>query len=561
MAGADGSRPRSRWKRRLRRAGIVLATLVLLVCLASRAVDWVCFARPPALEGSPPILRQQVHEADGVLRIGPARLAKRDGIMHMYLAGDPFTLGYCHASLTRDILKEQEAELLETIKEHVPSRIGLWLLRKYVLIRNRDLPDHVAPRFQMEMLGLTMGSEDPFPEIGHLYHRVLNYHAAHDIAHAVMGLPMVGCTSFAAWGEATRDGHLLIGRNFDFDAGPGFDERKSVARVVPDEGFGYVSVAWPGLIGVVTGLNDAHLFISINAARSTDTRRIGTPVSLVMREVMQHASTIQEGVRIIEGSTVFVSDCYLLADGKTGRAVIVEKTPSRCSVLQPEGCFLVSSNHFVTDRLKDDSANTDYMAEGTTLTRYDRITELLSSRREPLTPADVAGLLRDRAVKGMPAPSLGHPAAVNSLATTHSVVVDATAGVIWVSAGPHQLGAYVPFGLDSFGQPADAEAIGADPMLTDGSLERAREAKTLLMQAADLVDDGDSEEARRRLRRAVDLNPVWYAPHLGLGQIALDCGEWDEAREHLRTAQELCPAFGTERERLRALLARAAGRR
>ena len=118
-------------------------------------------------------------------------------------------------------------------------------------------------------------------------------------------------------------------RNFDFNAGRCFDENKIVIYFEPDKGLKFISVAWPGMIGVVSGLNEAKIAVTINAANSSDSRKVGTPVSLVLRDVMQHASTIEEAVDIIAKSKVFVSDSYLIADGKTNRAVVLEKTPER----------------------------------------------------------------------------------------------------------------------------------------------------------------------------------------------------------------------------------------
>ncbi len=382
-----------------------MATLAL-GWLGSCAIDWWCIARPPRLDARPAILNEPFHDSSGVRRLGRSWLARKDGILRMHLAGGPFTLGYCNALLTKDLVVEQEATLLRTVKEHVPSSSALWLMKKYVLLRNRNLPSYVSLPHQLEILGLASAYPDPHPGLGPYYHRLLNYHAAHDISHALMDSPLVGgCTSFAAWGAATQNGHLLVGRNFDFDAGRCFDENKVVVRFEPDDGLDFISVAWPGLIGVVTGINDARIAVAINAAQSADSRQIGTPVSLVLRNVLQHASTLDDAVRIIRESQVFIADSYLVADGKTNQAVVVEKTPLRCAVRTPAANHIVCSNHFLTDELRGDAANARYMAEGTTVARQERV-EALVAGRAPLAPADVAAILRDGWV---PASEIGNP--------------------------------------------------------------------------------------------------------------------------------------------------------
>ena len=493
---------------------------------------------------------------DGVRRIGSAWLRRRDGILCMYLAGPPFALGYCHAVLTDDYGRKQEDEFIRLVQELVPSSAARWALKKLVLLRNRDLSSHIQHRYKLELCGLARGSTDHHPELGPLYNRLLNYHAAHDLAHAYMDSALVGCTAFAAWGEATQDGHLLIGRNFDFNAPRSFDRNKIVMRVEPQEGLGFIAVGWAGMIGVVTGINDARIAVTINASHSTDKRRTGTPASLVLRDVRESASTLDEAVDIIRRSEVFVSDCYLVADGKSGKAVVVEKTPSRSAVRSPAGDYLICTNHFLTEALKADEANVGYMRDGTSVTRYERVETLLTARTRPLTPADVAAVLRDRTVPGVASPVLGHPAAINSLVATHSVVIDATAGIIWASGYPHQLGMYVPFGPSSFGEPNDVAAIAADPLLADGGYERFQEADGRLSEGERLADGGELQGAAAALLEAAALNPQLYRPYLVLGEIALRQENWTEAEGFCREAQSLYPAFRSERESIRRMLER-----
>ena len=123
-----------------------------------------------------------------------------------------------------------------------------------VLVNNRNLPDFVDAEYQEEILGLSDAAVDLYPEFGPRYHRILNYHAAHDIGHWVHDKPVIGCTAFAVAGDS-----LLVGRNFDFEAGRVFDDNKIIGCYRPARGHAFLSVAWPGMAGVVTGLNSQRL--------------------------------------------------------------------------------------------------------------------------------------------------------------------------------------------------------------------------------------------------------------------------------------------------------------
>src|SRR5690606_23807123 len=201
-----------------------------------------------------------------------------------------------------------------------------WAVKQLVAINNRTLPQHVSDAEQLEILGLTEGSIDQHPDDVPLYHRILNYHAAHDISHIFIDHPLVttsdfvGCTAFAAWGEASADGNLYVARNFDFEAGEVFDVDKAVVYVWPEQGHAYVHVAWAGMAGAVTGMNAAGLSVHVNAARTDEVGfgRMGTPVSLLVRRVLQACETIEQAFALIEQTPVFVSDTYMIASRKDG---------------------------------------------------------------------------------------------------------------------------------------------------------------------------------------------------------------------------------------------------
>lgn len=560
------SKPVGKFRRLLKWLGFLALAMVVGLGMVSWAIDWFCISKPPTLQARPPILDAPLVNREAVASVGGAWISKKDGIIRMYLSGDPFTLGYTNARLTQQYMTEQEASLLTTVAQMIPSPTAVWLLKKYVCWRNRNLPDYITADYQMEICGLSQGYLDSFPEIGPIYHRLLNYHAAHDISHAIMDNPIshavagnrsTGCTSFAAWGQATGNGHLIVGRNFDFSAGKCFDADKIVVRVKPSKGLEYLSVAWGGMVGVVSGMNEAGISVTINAAQSADKRQIGTPVSLVMREVLQHAETLDQAIAIIRESKVFVSDSYLVASRKASQAVVVEKTPGRCAVRKAEGDTIICSNHFLTDDLKDDQNNLKYMAEGTSVQRYHRMEELVKKHRGNLYPEQAAAILRDRELPGGKEGGYGNAAAINSVIATHSVIMDLTDGIIWVSRYPHQLGPYVPFRLGDRENPSDPPVIPPDLMLTNGSYERFEESQKLLASAQERYRQKDLDAAWMNALRAGDLNPGFYGSWFLLGRIAFEKGEVAQARDLLRKAQDGYPAYLTEREEITRMLAEA----
>jgi hypothetical protein len=518
-----------------------------------------CFAEPPVLAAPPGALSWKPETGpDGRYHVGPSWFRKLDGRSQLYLEGDPFAIGFANATLTAEFLEFQERSLIETVEQHFPSPITRFALALAVLINNRNLADYVAPEYQLEILGLSQGREvDPYPFLGPRYHRILNYHAAHDISHWVWDRPVLGCTAFAARGAATRDGELLVGRNFDWEAGAHFDRNKVIVLCRPEQGLAFLSVSWPGMAGAVTGLNAERIFCSVNGAHSEHRGNIGRPVSLVVRQVLQYAHDLADAIAIIREAPVFVADSYLVADGEAGTAAVIEKAPGVCAVRSMEGELLLQANHFESPDFAADAGNRAYMQEGTSLARHARLAELLAAARGTLGAPSAVAILRDHQGPGGVERGLGHRGTINPMIATHSVVAEVARGILWVSRGPHQLGEFDAYRIADFGQEFTAP-IPADPALADGGFARLEEQRALLSRLAPRIEAHEllNESQWADLERARALNPLDPSVLLLLARAEEARGNPSAARQHFRAAFAAGIPFPSQENEARAELQR-----
>ena len=216
------------------------------------------------------------------------------GLWELFVKGDAFQRGEAIGQLSSDLLHHQEKVFVDQIREIVPSDSYLKFLRFFIVLFNRNLGENVLEEYRDEIYGISLSCTHEYDFIGTPYERQLNYHSAHDLGHAMQDYMLVGCSSFATWGENSADSSLIIGRNFDFYMGDKFAHNKLISFYQPEQGYKFASVGWPGMIGVLSGMNETGLTVTINAAKSDMPTASATPISILTREILQYASTIDE---------------------------------------------------------------------------------------------------------------------------------------------------------------------------------------------------------------------------------------------------------------------------
>ena len=371
------------------------------------------------------------------------------GQWEMYVSGDPYQIGLNTGSLTQELFEEQEHAFLSKVDELVPSKFKQYLLRKMLAWYNRKMYLHVPEEYKSEILGVSKYAGDTYDYVADDYLRILYFHSAHDIGHALQDLMLVGCSSFAAWGNKTEDGNLIIGRNFDFYAGDPFAKNKIIAFVKPSNGYPFMSVTWAGMMGVVSGMNNQGLTVTINAGKSDIPWVAKTPISILTREILQYASNIEEAIAIAKKRQVFVSESIFIGSAKDNRAITIEVSPNNFGVYDLENSNqLICSNHFQSEAYANDEKNTKHKAESHSQYRYQRMEELLNETPK-LTPEIAVHMLRNK--EGLDDTSIGYgnEKALNQLLAHHGIVFKPAERLVWVSSNPYQLGEFVAYNLNT----------------------------------------------------------------------------------------------------------------
>ncbi len=525
--------------------GLLLLILALVLYFLIIAID-----HPPEIADRSCLNTRRINYGHHTYVLGNNWLRKsKGGLWEAYVEGEPFERGVAFGRLTRELLHYQEKAFVDKIRDIIPSDTYLKVLKYFIAFFNRNLDENIPEEYLYEIYGTSLSCSPEFNFIGSGYQRQLNYHAAHDIGHALRQLNMVGCTSFSTWGSSSTDSSLLIGRNFDFYMGPEFARNKIVCFVNPSDGYRFMMITWADMIGVVSGMNEKGLTVTLNAAKSTMPGKSATPVSLLAREILQYASNIEEARNISEKRKLFVSESLLIGSAEDKMTAIIEKTPDHGDIVYPSGNSIICTNHYQGMELLQDRANLENINGSDSYDRYCRVSELMS-RNKPLDVGRVISILRDQHGLGDTDIGMGNPLAINQLIAHHAVVFKPDSLLAWVSAGPWQVGEFVAYDLKKIFS-LDIEEIKhhheicepsrtilADTFLATEAYSRFREYQAMTEELA-MLKKKDKPLPDGFETRYCRTNPLLYMTYSHLGGYFESLGQYDRALQYYREAMKM----------------------
>jgi isopenicillin-N N-acyltransferase-like protein len=423
------------------------AVLFLLLLLFLAWLKWGLAPVPPEVKDLSALELTRKTSGPDHYTIGSNWLRKnKDGLWEEYVEGAAFERGVILGKLNREMLYSQEQAFVDQIHKLVPENYYLTFLALLTRFFNRELEANIPVENKLEIYGESFSVPHEFDFIGPAYDRMLNYHAAHDIGHALQSLAVVGCTSFAGWNSFSSDSGLIIGRNFDFSLGDQFGNDKIILFCHPDKGHNFAMVTWAGFIGCASGMNDAGITVTINAAKSDVPTKAATPIALVARQILQYAGNINEANAIAKKYKTFVCESIMIGSASDHKAVIIEKSIAKTILFESSNDLLLCTNHYQSDSFKADLNNIENMETSASVYRFHRLEELLG-RHPEMTPSIVAEILRDQ--KGLKDSNIGmgNEKAINQLLSHHAVIFQPEKLRMWVSVNPYQINKFICYDL------------------------------------------------------------------------------------------------------------------
>ena len=248
---------------------------------------------------------------------GPAYLERIGETRVMHLKGSYYDMGFQHGTLVKDEV-QLGARLMKVIgtfawkKDFDASLREAW---------ERTSP-HIPDKYKQEMQGIADASGLPLED-------VQGFSIWPELFH---------CSGFAVWGKATADGALLHGRVLDYMREVGLNKWALLIIQEPDGANAFVNVSYSGFLGSVTGMNVKQIGVGEMGGGGAE-KWDGFPMSLLVREILESANTLEDAQRIMTEAPRTCQYYYVISDAKAddgrGSAVGVAAEPNTIQFIGP----------------------------------------------------------------------------------------------------------------------------------------------------------------------------------------------------------------------------------
>jgi hypothetical protein len=246
------------------------------------------------------------------------------------LTGTPDQIGRQHAAL----LKEPGQAAIEFPKKFA-QEFGFDVFWPFMAQAGRTLMLAAPERHQQELASIVEHSGMGDDRLA--------------VANTLLELRRMGCSSMIVEPKRSATGGPLFGRNLDFPT-LGELHKYSLLLVYRPEGkHAFASIGFPGLVGAISGMNDAGLALATNdVEQSADGSRKfnpqGTPLACVFRRILEECTTVDEAEKLLKSVTPTTWMNLAVCDSQGG--AVFEITPDNIARRDDQQGVVRCTNHF-----------------------------------------------------------------------------------------------------------------------------------------------------------------------------------------------------------------------
>ncbi|UCG02831.1 MAG: hypothetical protein JSW11_02345 [Candidatus Heimdallarchaeota archaeon] len=200
------------------------------------------------------------------------------------------------------------------------------------------------------------------------------------------------CTVFTVPGKHSESGKPVMARNYDWSTE--VKEYFTMHYISPQNKMRNVLFT-DHYVGGFGGVNETGLACGCaTAAYYNGDLKPGIMLSMAIRWILDSFKNVEKAVKFLEKVPLCEGNIYLLAD-RSGMSARVEATPYKVFTTFAQDEFLIATNHFQSEEMKDlENQITDANAH-TTLTRLEGISNWYKSQKKPISIDSIKSILRD----------------------------------------------------------------------------------------------------------------------------------------------------------------------
>jgi len=263
--------------------------------------------------------RVEPRQAYQLLRVTPdghGLLARHEGKTILVVSGTPEEMGKAHGSLLAPQIRYLVDRVLYGVGAVDSVQTGVWFFEQMDEIHRRTQP-FIPERYFVEM--------DALAQAAGLSQR--------DARYANLFPERFHCSGVAVRGKASQNGRVIHARVLDYMRDINLQGCATIQVFVPEGRNAWISAGYSGLIGTVTAMNEKGLAVGEMGGRGEGDWD-GMPMTLLLREIMERAGTVQEAIEILKATPRTCEYYYVLSD-KTGELAAIRAVPQEVLVLGP----------------------------------------------------------------------------------------------------------------------------------------------------------------------------------------------------------------------------------
>ena len=308
---------------------------------------------------------------------------RRDNIpIQVSVSGTHYEMGLQYGVLLKEETRQMVGSLYNVIG-YYSKEMGIpkELVYIYFKYKVNKLSKNIPERFKEEMKGISDGSGI---DISTIYAISL----FDDLIHSMR------CSSILA---ETDDNTIVHGRNEDLYFGMELGMEQIIVKYNPKGHNSFVSIAFPGFIGVSTGYNDKGLGYSHHSRFANNINYNGYPQSCISRMALEECSSLNDVLNFYKDKTIIVGDAHTWSDRDSLTGCIIETVPNEkncVEVIKMSDKVLWHINNYMNpDYIQNDEDK--YKGDASFNTSRQEIFDYSIIKNKTLTLDDVISLLRE----------------------------------------------------------------------------------------------------------------------------------------------------------------------